>query len=366
MHANGAAQYGAWEGLPTANEQISLLAKGIDDRGVLSKCNAVLSGYLGSEEQGGHVIDVVKRVKAANPAALYVCDPVMGHPAKADASFRRRDRTITPSPLPIGVISSRFKPPVLSPAEKRISCGRTSARTLKPPPTMGCATRCAPAAVSRHSPLGPQRCRRLESAARAVLRRRRAAPNRASRPATVTERFMHGYRQPVIGYRLRICRSQHVATRRVRRRRGRCPASALGARGAAYARRAAGDRRLRRAASSSAARPTPRTRRARRRSTGRTTAGRSRPALQAAAAAGLGARRRPDAAAAAAPPRGGCGMASSFRRRRARRLRGAPRRRPPHGAALRRPEPPFQSAAATCCVCRRHRRDGLAAPPPPR
>ena len=45
---------------------ISLLAKGIDDRGVLSKCNAVLSGYLGSE-QGGHVIDVVKRVKAANP-----------------------------------------------------------------------------------------------------------------------------------------------------------------------------------------------------------------------------------------------------------------------------------------------------------
>ena len=82
MHVIGAAQYGAWEGLPTANEQISLLAKGIDDRGVLSKCNAVLSGYLGSEEQGGHVIDVVKRVKAANPAALYVCDPVMGHPAK--------------------------------------------------------------------------------------------------------------------------------------------------------------------------------------------------------------------------------------------------------------------------------------------
>ena len=82
MHVIGAAQYGAWEGLPTANEQISLIAKGIDDRGVLSKCNAVLSGYLGSEEQGGHVIDVVKRVKAANPAALYVCDPVMGHPAK--------------------------------------------------------------------------------------------------------------------------------------------------------------------------------------------------------------------------------------------------------------------------------------------
>jgi len=75
-------QYGKWEGLPTDNEQITALVRGIDAIGELHKCNAVLSGYLGTAEQGERVLEVVRRVKAANPAALYVCDPVMGHPAK--------------------------------------------------------------------------------------------------------------------------------------------------------------------------------------------------------------------------------------------------------------------------------------------
>merc|ERR1712153_111672 len=74
-------QYGAWEGLPTPNEQISLLVDGIAAQGVLGKCDALLSGYLGSGEQGGHVLEAVRKVKAANPKALYCCDPVMGHPA---------------------------------------------------------------------------------------------------------------------------------------------------------------------------------------------------------------------------------------------------------------------------------------------
>jgi len=56
--------------------------RGIEARGVLAQCDAVLSGYLGSAEQGARVLEVVKRVKASNPAALYVCDPVMGHPEK--------------------------------------------------------------------------------------------------------------------------------------------------------------------------------------------------------------------------------------------------------------------------------------------
>jgi pyridoxal/pyridoxine/pyridoxamine kinase len=75
-------QYGQWEGLPTPTEQIGLLARGIEAVGALGRCDAVLSGYLGTEEQGAQVLDVVARVKAANPKALYVCDPVMGHPAK--------------------------------------------------------------------------------------------------------------------------------------------------------------------------------------------------------------------------------------------------------------------------------------------
>lgn len=75
-------QYGKWEGLPTPTEQIGLLAKGIEAVGAMGKCDAVLSGYLGTEEQGDQVLDVVARVKAANPKAIYLCDPVMGHPAK--------------------------------------------------------------------------------------------------------------------------------------------------------------------------------------------------------------------------------------------------------------------------------------------
>ena len=42
----------------------------------------VLSGYLGSPEQGGHVLSVVRHVKSENAKAFYVCDPVMGHPDK--------------------------------------------------------------------------------------------------------------------------------------------------------------------------------------------------------------------------------------------------------------------------------------------
>ena len=75
-------QYGAWEGLATPTEQIGLLAKGMDSVGGLERVSAVLSGYLGTPEQGDQVLDCVARVKRSNPAALYVCDPVMGHPAK--------------------------------------------------------------------------------------------------------------------------------------------------------------------------------------------------------------------------------------------------------------------------------------------
>ena len=53
-------QYGQWEGLPTPTEQISALAKGIEAIGAIDRCDAVLSGYLGTEEQGEHVLDVVR------------------------------------------------------------------------------------------------------------------------------------------------------------------------------------------------------------------------------------------------------------------------------------------------------------------
>jgi len=51
---------------------------GIEARGVLGACDGVLSGYVGSAEIGGAILDAVAAVKRANPAAKYCCDPVIG------------------------------------------------------------------------------------------------------------------------------------------------------------------------------------------------------------------------------------------------------------------------------------------------
>jgi pyridoxine kinase len=59
-------------------EEVADLLAGIAARGTLGRCGAVLSGYLGTAETGGAVLDVVERVKTANPVALYLCDPVFG------------------------------------------------------------------------------------------------------------------------------------------------------------------------------------------------------------------------------------------------------------------------------------------------
>lgn len=75
-------QYGHWTGQVLPPDQIPALIEGIADIGALSQCDAVLSGYMGSAAQGKAVLQVVERVKQANPDALYLCDPVMGHPEK--------------------------------------------------------------------------------------------------------------------------------------------------------------------------------------------------------------------------------------------------------------------------------------------
>ena len=70
--------YGAWTGQVFAPEVVAELIDGIEARGVLPSCGAVLSGYLGSGGTVAAVAEAVKRVRAANPQALYCCDPVMG------------------------------------------------------------------------------------------------------------------------------------------------------------------------------------------------------------------------------------------------------------------------------------------------
>ena len=75
-------QYGQWAGEVLAPAQIPALVEGISNIGELGNCDAVLSGYLGSAAQGRAILSAVARIKQANPRALYLCDPVMGHPEK--------------------------------------------------------------------------------------------------------------------------------------------------------------------------------------------------------------------------------------------------------------------------------------------
>ena len=78
VHFSNHTGYGAWRGPLLAPSDVAEVITGIEERGVLPQCDAVLSGYQGAEEVGEVVLDAVARVKAANPAAVYCCDPVMG------------------------------------------------------------------------------------------------------------------------------------------------------------------------------------------------------------------------------------------------------------------------------------------------
>ncbi|MDH5133655.1 MULTISPECIES: pyridoxal kinase PdxY [unclassified Microbacterium] len=71
--------YGAWRGPLIDPADVGEVITGIEERGVFGSIDAVLSGYQGSEGIGDVIIDAVARVKAANPTALYACDPVMGN-----------------------------------------------------------------------------------------------------------------------------------------------------------------------------------------------------------------------------------------------------------------------------------------------
>jgi pyridoxine kinase len=70
--------YGSWKGSVFTGQQVGEVIDGIEARGVLPTADAVLSGYMGDAGIGTAILDAVGRVKAANPAALYCCDPVIG------------------------------------------------------------------------------------------------------------------------------------------------------------------------------------------------------------------------------------------------------------------------------------------------
>ena len=71
--------YGAWRGPMISPEDVREVITGIQERGILPEIDVVLSGYQGGEGIADVIIETVARVKAANPDAVYACDPVMGN-----------------------------------------------------------------------------------------------------------------------------------------------------------------------------------------------------------------------------------------------------------------------------------------------
>ena len=70
--------YGSWKGQVFDAGMIGEVIAGIEQRGVLSECDGVLSGYMGSAEIGMAILETLANVRQANPGAKYCCDPVIG------------------------------------------------------------------------------------------------------------------------------------------------------------------------------------------------------------------------------------------------------------------------------------------------
>ena len=71
--------YGAWRGPLIDPDDVRAVITGIEERGAFPHVDVVLSGYQGREGIADVILDAVARVKAANPSAIYACDPVMGN-----------------------------------------------------------------------------------------------------------------------------------------------------------------------------------------------------------------------------------------------------------------------------------------------
>ena len=78
VHFSNHTGYGAWRGAVLPADDVREIVRGIADRGVLGQVDVVLSGYQGDEHVAEVVLETVAAVRAANPAATYTCDPVMG------------------------------------------------------------------------------------------------------------------------------------------------------------------------------------------------------------------------------------------------------------------------------------------------
>jgi pyridoxine kinase len=104
-------------GGPIPAETLAALLEGLGADGLFAEIDAVLTGYLGGSEQVAVILDAVQRIKAANPKAIFVCDPVLGDDGKLFVSDAIADAVLnglwphadwlTPNAFEFGLLTGR-------------------------------------------------------------------------------------------------------------------------------------------------------------------------------------------------------------------------------------------------------------------
>ncbi len=103
--------HGAWRGHKLRPEQLDEILGGLEEHGVLGRCAAALSGYLGDSGMADVVARAVAAVRRARADAFYLCDPVIGDDAQgvfvsAGVPQAIRERLV---PLADIVVPNRFE-----------------------------------------------------------------------------------------------------------------------------------------------------------------------------------------------------------------------------------------------------------------
>jgi pyridoxine kinase len=70
--------YAGWRGRAFDAAMIDDCVSGLEAIGVLPRCAGLQTGYLGKAEIGEAALRALGRIRRANPAAVYACDPVIG------------------------------------------------------------------------------------------------------------------------------------------------------------------------------------------------------------------------------------------------------------------------------------------------
>lgn len=104
-------------GGPIPAARLATLLEALEAEGVLGEVDAVLTGYLGEAEQAPLILAAVEKIKAQNPKAVFICDPVMGDDGRlfvsealAEAVVTRlvpRSDWLVPNVFELGLIAGR-------------------------------------------------------------------------------------------------------------------------------------------------------------------------------------------------------------------------------------------------------------------